>query len=202
MDDALMDSGSEDERVRALFTATIAVHQRVLEGSLEPVVAAAAAIRDALSAGGKLLIFGNGGSAADAQHMAAELMGRFERERAALAAVALTTDTSILSAIGNDYGFDGVFARQVEGLGRRGDVALGISTSGGSVNVVAALDAARSRGLKTIALTGRDGGAVGRAADIHVNVPDESTARVQEVHTTLIHALCDLIEGLASGPMS
>ncbi len=202
MDDALMDSGSEDERVRALFTATIAVHQRVLEGSLEPVVAAAAAIRDALSAGGKLLIFGNGGSAADAQHMAAELMGRFERERAALAAVALTTDTSILSAIGNDYGFDGVFARQVEGLGRRGDVALGISTSGGSVNVVAALDAARSRGLKTIALTGRDGGAVGRAADIHVNVPDESTARVQEVHTTLIHALCDLIEGSASGPMS
>ncbi len=202
MDDALMDSGSEDERVRALFTATIAVHQRVLEGSLEPVIAAAAAIRDALSAGGKLLIFGNGGSAADAQHMAAELMGRFERERAALAAVALTTDTSILSAIGNDYGFDGVFARQVEGLGRRGDVALGISTSGGSVNVVAALDAARSRGLKTIALTGRDGGAVGRAADIHVNVPDESTARVQEVHTTLIHALCDLIEGSASGPMS
>ena len=122
-------------------------------------------------------------------------MGRFERERAALAAVALTTDTSILSAIGNDYGFDGVFARQVEGLGRRGDVALGISTSGASVNVLAALDAARSRGLKTIALTGRDGGAIGRAADIHVNVPDESTARVQEVHTTLIHALCELIEG-------
>lgn len=197
-----MDSGSDAERVRALFTATIAVHQRVLEGSLEQVVAAAAAIRDALGAGGKLLIFGNGGSAADAQHMAAELMGRFERERAALAAVALTTDTSILSAIGNDYGFDGVFARQVEGLGRRGDVALGISTSGGSVNVLAALEAARSRGLKTIALTGRDGGAVGRAADIHVNVPDESTARVQEVHTTLIHALCDLIEESAMGRAS
>ena len=183
------------DRVRALVTATIAVHQRVLETSLEPVVAAATAIRDALAAGGKLLIFGNGGSAADAQHMAAELMGRFERERAALAAVALTTDTSILSAIGNDYGFDGVFARQIEGLGRPGDVALGISTSGGSVNVIAALEAARSRGLKTIALTGRDGGAAGRIADIHVNVPDDSTARVQEVHTTLIHALCELIEG-------
>ena len=194
-DDTLMDRVPDLERVRGLITATIAVHQRVLEGSLEPVSEAAAAIRDALGAGGKLLIFGNGGSAADAQHMAAELMGRFERERAALAAVALTTDTSILSAIGNDYGFDGVFARQVEGLGRRGDVALGISTSGGSANVLAALDAARSRGLKTIALTGRDGGVVGRAADIHVNVPDESTARVQEVHTTLIHALCDLIEG-------
>ena len=190
-----MDRVPDAERVRALFTATIAVHQRVLAASLEPVIAAASAIREALAAGGKLLIFGNGGSAADAQHMAAELMGRFERERAALAAVALTTDTSILSAIGNDYGFDGVFARQVEGLGRPGDVALGISTSGGSTNVVAALEAARSRGLKTIALTGRDGGAVGRAADIHVNVPDDSTARVQEVHTTLIHALCDLIEG-------
>ena len=190
-----MDRRPDVERVRALLTASIAVHQRVLEGPLEPVTAAAAAIRASLAAGGKLLIFGNGGSAADAQHMAAELMGRFERERAAIAAVALTTDTSILSAIGNDYGFDGVFARQVEGLGRPGDVALGISTSGGSVNVLAALEAARSRGLKTIALTGRDGGAIGRAADIHVNVPDESTARVQEVHATLIHALCDLIEG-------
>jgi D-sedoheptulose 7-phosphate isomerase len=190
-----MSKGPDADRVRALVTATIAVHQRVLETSLEPVVAAATAIRDALAAGGKLLIFGNGGSAADAQHMAAELMGRFERERAALAAVALTTDTSILSAIGNDYGFDGVFARQIEGLGRPGDVALGISTSGGSVNVIAALEAARSRGLKTIALTGRDGGAAGRIADIHVNVPDDSTARVQEVHTTLIHALCDLVEG-------
>ena len=190
-----MDREPDAERVRALVSASIAAHQRLLEGSLEPVVAAAAAIRSALASGGKLLIFGNGGSAADAQHMAAELMGRFERERAALAAVALTTDTSILSAIGNDYGFDGVFARQVEGLGRPGDVALGISTSGGSANVLAALDAARSRGMKTIALTGRDGGACGRAADIHVNVPDDSTARVQEVHTTLIHALCDLIEG-------
>lgn len=190
-----MDRVRDAERVRALLAAAIAVHQRVADGSLDAVIAAAVAIREAFAAGGKLLIFGNGGSAADAQHMAAELMGRFERERAALAAVALTTDTSILSAIGNDYGFDGVFARQVEGLGRPGDVALGISTSGGSANVVAALDAARSRGLKTIALTGRDGGAVGRAADIHVNVPDESTARVQEVHTTLIHALCDLIEG-------
>jgi D-sedoheptulose 7-phosphate isomerase len=195
MDAALMQTAPEAERVRTLIAAAIAVHQRVLEASVEPVTAAAAAIRDSLRSGGKLLIFGNGGSAADAQHMAAELMGRFERERAALAAVALTTDSSILSAIGNDYGFDGVFARQVEGLGRPGDVALGISTSGGSVNIVAALEAARSRGLTTIALTGRDGGAVGRAADIHVNVPDDSTARVQEVHTTLIHALCDLIEG-------
>jgi D-sedoheptulose 7-phosphate isomerase len=182
-------------QVRALFEAAVALHQQVLRGGLDEVVHAAAVIREAQGAGGKLLIFGNGGSAADAQHMAAELVGRYQRERAALAAIALTTDTSVLSAVGNDYGFERVFARQVEALGRAGDVALGISTSGRSANIVAALEAARRRGMKTIALTGCDGGAVGRGADIHVNVPDESAARVQEVHRTLIHALCELIEG-------
>ena len=183
------------QRVRAIFDATVAVHQRVAGAVAAPVVEAAAAIRAAQAAGGKLLIFGNGGSAADAQHMAAELVSRFQRDRAALAAIALTTDTSILSAIGNDYSFDRVFVRQIEALGKAGDVALGISTSGGSTNVVAGLEAARRLGLRTIALTGRDGGAVGRAADLHLNVPDDSTARVQEVHRTLIHALCELIEG-------
>ena len=186
---------SDHERVRAIFDATVAIHQRVAGPAAAPVVEAAAAIRAAQAAGGKLLIFGNGGSAADAQHMAAELVSRFQRERPALAAIALTTDTSILSAIGNDYSFDRVFVRQIEALGRAGDVALGISTSGGSTNVVAGLEAARRLGLRTIALTGRDGGAVGRAADLHLNVPDDSTARVQEVHRTLIHALCELIEG-------
>jgi len=186
---------NEAERVRAIFEATVAVHQRVAGAVAAPVIAAAAAIRSAQAAGGKLLIFGNGGSAADAQHMAAELVGRYQRERPALAAIALTTDTSVLSAIGNDYGFDRVFVRQIEALGRPGDVALGISTGGASANVLAGLEAARGRGLKTIALTGRDGGAIGRAAEIHLNVPDESTARVQEVHRTLIHALCELIEG-------
>ena len=187
--------GTEQDRVRALFEATVVLHRRVADEGFDQVVRAAAAIREAHAAGGKLLIFGNGGSAADAQHMAAELVNRFQRERAALAALALTTDTSVLSSIGNDYSFDRVFVRQIEALGRRGDVALGISTSGGSATVIAALDAARGLGLKTIALTGRDGGAVGRAADIHVNVPDESTARVQEVQRTLSHALCELIEG-------
>ena len=187
--------GTEQDRVHALFEAAIALHQRVSQGGFDGVVQAAAAIREAQTAGGKLLIFGNGGSAADAQHMAAELVNRFQRERAALAAIALTTDTSVLSSIGNDYSFDRVFVRQIEALGRAGDVALGISTSGGSANVVAGLEAARSQGLTTIALTGRDGGPVGRAADIHVNVPDQSTARVQEVQRTLIHALCELIEG-------
>ncbi|MCU0250160.1 MAG: SIS domain-containing protein [Vicinamibacterales bacterium] len=159
-----------------------------------PAAAAAGAMVTALRGGGRILACGNGGSAADAQHFAAELVGRFERERAAMAAIALTTDTSILTALANDYDFTMVFARQVEALGRPGDVVLGISTSGGSANVLAAFDAARAGGLTTVALTGRDGGVVGAAADIHVNVPAASTARVQEVHRTLLHAVCALIE--------
>jgi D-sedoheptulose 7-phosphate isomerase len=149
---------------------------------------------DALKRGGTLLIFGNGGSASDAQHAAAELVGRFERERPGLAAVALTTDLSVMTSVANDYGFDRVFARQVEALGRPGDVAFGISTSGTSPNVVAALETARARGLQTVALTGRDGGAAGRAAEIHINVPSDSTARVQEVHRTMLHVICDIVE--------
>jgi D-sedoheptulose 7-phosphate isomerase len=141
-----------------------------------------------------VLIFGNGGSAADAQHVAAELVGRLERERAAIAAIALSTDTSILTAVANDYSFDRVFARQIEALGRRGDVALAISTSGASANVLAGVEAARTAGLVVVALTGRDGGALGNAADIHVNVPEQNTARAQEVHRTLLHILCELVE--------
>jgi D-sedoheptulose 7-phosphate isomerase len=148
----------------------------------------------ALKGGGRVLACGNGGSAADAQHFAAELVGRFERERPAMAAIALTTDSSIVTAVANDYDFARVFARQVEALGRPGDVLLGISTSGGSANVLAAFEAAKAAGLTTVALTGRDGGTVGRAADIHINVPAASTARVQEVHRTLLHAVCALIE--------
>ncbi len=177
-----------------IFDATIALHARVRETDHAALLRAVAAIRESHAAGGTVLIFGNGGSAADAQHMAAELVGRFARERRALAAIALTADTSLLTAIGNDYGFDRVFVRQIDGLGRPGDVAVAISTSGGSANVVRGLEAARARGLRTIALTGRDGGAVGAAAEIHINVPDASTARVQEVHRTLIHAICELVE--------
>ena len=176
------------------FADGIALHQRVAHGDPQPLFSAAAAIVASLRSGGKLLVFGNGGSAADAQHLAAELVGRFQREREGLAAVALTTDTSVLTSVGNDYGFDRLFARQVEALGRRGDVALGITTSGASPNVMAGMDAARARGVITVALTGRDGGAIGRAAEIHVNVPSESTPRVQEVHRTLLHVLCDLVE--------
>ncbi len=180
--------------VEAIFDETIAVHQRTRNALLPRVIEAAAAIRGAMGAGGKLLVFGNGGSAADAQHMAAELVGRFMRERAALAAIALTTDTSILTSIGNDYAYERVFVRQIEALGRPGDVALGISTSGASANVLAALDAAHARGLRTIALTGKDGGAIGKAASIHINVAEASTARIQEVHLTVIHAICELVE--------
>jgi D-sedoheptulose 7-phosphate isomerase len=171
-----------------------ALHERSTSASAEATVAASGAMIACLGNGGKILVFGNGGSASDAQHFAAELVGRFTRERRALASIALTTDTSILTALSNDYAFDRVFARQVEALGRPGDVALGISTSGQSANVLAAFAAARSLGLSVVALTGRDGGEVGRAADIHINVPSPSTARVQEVHRTLLHAICELIE--------
>ena len=176
------------------FADTIAVHLRVQREGRAAISAAADALLTALRAGRKVLVCGNGGSAADSQHFAAELVGRFTRERRAWPALALTTDTSALTAIGNDRGFDHVFARQVEALGQPGDVLVGISTSGGSLNVAAAVEAARSRGLFTIGLTGRDGGALGRAVDVHLNVPSPSTARIQEVHITLLHVLCDLVE--------
>jgi D-sedoheptulose 7-phosphate isomerase len=184
----------EHTAVAAALEAAIAAHERVRAGDLGPIVAAAETIRAALQAGRAVLVFGNGGSAADAQHFTAELVGRFERERRGAAAIALTTDTSVLTSVSNDYGFERVFARQVEALGRRGDVALGISTSGESPNVLRAFEAAGAAGLTRIALTGRDGGALGRGADIHVNVPEPSTARVQEVHRTILHAICDLVE--------
>lgn len=176
------------------FAGSIALHQQMAGAGRAPLTQAADKIIAALRRGGKVMVFGNGGSASDAQHVAAELVGRFERERQGLAAMALTSDPSVLTSISNDYGFERVFARQVEALGRRGDVALAISTSGTSANVVAALAAAREAGVETIALTGRDGGAVGRSVDVHVNVPSTSTPRIQEVHRTLLHALCDLVE--------
>jgi phosphoheptose isomerase len=179
---------------RATLADTIALHERVKANDPQPVLAAADAVVQSLKRGGKLLVFGNGGSAADAQHVASELVNRFERARTALAAIALTTDASVVTSVANDDAFARVFARQIDALGREGDVALGISTSGASQNIVAGLETARARRLQTIALTGRDGGAVGRAAAIHVNVPSTSTARVQEVQRTLLHVMCDLVE--------
>jgi phosphoheptose isomerase len=180
--------------VRAVFDETVAAHGRFAATRLETVAAAAAAIGRALAAGRKILAFGNGGSAADAQHFVAELVGRFEVERHALPAIALTTDSSVVTAIANDYGYERVFTRQVEALGCEGDVAFGISTSGRSPNVESALAAAKAARLVTIALTGRDGGRMGADADIHLNVAETSTARIQEVHRTILHAMCSLIE--------
>lgn len=179
--------------VREIFAETIRLHEQVA-ANVDAVVQASEAMAKALEQGRKVLAFGNGGSAADAQHLAAELVGRFQRERPALAGVALSTDTSVLTSIGNDYGFERVFARQIEALGLAGDVAVAMSTSGSSPNVLAACRAARERGLTVIALTGRDGGELGHLADIHLNVPHASTARVQEVHRTLLHAICELVE--------
>lgn len=155
---------------------------------------AARACVGALAAGGKIMFCGNGGSAADAQHLAAELVGRFRHDRPALAAIALTTDSSILTAIGNDYGFEQLFARQVQALGRAGDVLVAISTSGRSGNLLAALGAARAAGITTIGLTGGDGGAMAGLCDIELRVPAVDTALIQQAHITLGHALCGLVE--------
>jgi len=179
-------------RVVRVLKDAAAAHER-MAASVAAVVAVADAITASLRQGGSVLVFGNGGSAADAQHFAAELVGRYERERRGWPAIALTTDTSALTALGNDYGFDRVFARQLEALGRRGDVAIGISTSGASPNVLRALETGNERGLVTVALTGR-GGDAGKIARLHVRVDEAKTARVQEVHATLLHALCELVE--------
>jgi D-sedoheptulose 7-phosphate isomerase len=181
-------------RVEALFAEAIAAHEAARTGDLAPIVRTVETLLAAFARGGKVLVFGNGGSAADAQHLVAELVGRFQRDRRGVAAVALTTDTSLLTAVANDYGYERVFARQVEALGAPGDVALGISTSGRSANVLAAFASARERGMTTIALTGGDGGTLGREADIHVHVAHAVTARVQEVQRTQMHAICELIE--------
>jgi D-sedoheptulose 7-phosphate isomerase len=154
----------------------------------------AAVIVAALRAGHKLLIVGNGGSAADAQHIAAEIVGRYKKERPAYAAIALTTDTSALTAVANDYGFEQVFARQVEGLGQRGDVLLALSTSGGSPNILAALRSARARGLVTVGFTGSKGHAMGAHCDHLLVAPSDNTPVIQQIHLTMAHGICDEIE--------
>jgi len=155
------------------------------------------AMVECLNSGGKIMACGNGGSAADAQHFAAELMGRFERERRELAAVALTTDTSILTAVGNDYSYDQVFSKQVRGLGKSGDILLAITTSGNSKNVIKAVEAAQAKGIKVIALSGKGGGQLNKvlgANDLLLAAPASRTARIQETHLVLLHALCDGID--------
>jgi D-sedoheptulose 7-phosphate isomerase len=162
------------------------------------IVEVAEAIADALANGNKLLVCGNGGSAADAQHLAAELVGRFLMERRGLPAIALTTDTSILTAVGNDYGFDKVFLRQVEALACRGDVVLGISTSGNSENVYQALACANDLGCMTVGLLGRSGGKIAELVSVDLTVPADETPHIQEAHGTIVHMLCHLVEVMAT----
>ena len=168
----------------------------------EPIARATRLMADALAADNKILACGNGGSAADSQHFAAELLGRFERERRELAAIALTTDTSTITAIANDYDYKDIFARQLRGLGRKGDVLLAISTSGNSANVIEAISAAHARGMRVVAMTGRDGGKMAAMLnndDVNLCVPNSRTARVQEVHLLMLHCLCDGIDQLLFG---
>jgi D-sedoheptulose 7-phosphate isomerase len=191
------------ERLRARasqhFLDSIAVKQEAEKILPQQVARGIVAMTECLRAGGKVMACGNGGSAADAQHFAAELIGRFERERQELAAIALTTDTSILTAVGNDYSYDEIFSKQVRGLGKKGDILIGISTSGNSKNVVRAIEAAKKMGIKIIALTGNGGGKIASLLDtddIHLCAPSTRTARIQETHLVLLHAICDGVDHL------
>ncbi|OHX12527.1 phosphoheptose isomerase [Chromobacterium sphagni] len=190
------------DRVNGHFLESIATKQEAMELLSPGVAAAAERMVACLMNEGKILACGNGGSAADAQHFAAEMLGRFEKERPGLAAISLATDTSALTAIGNDYDFDMVFSKQVRALGHTNDLLLAISTSGNSANVIEAIYAAHERGMSVIALTGKDGGKITEILspeDIHLNVPSLRTCRIQEVHILLIHALCDAIDCMLLG---
>ena len=185
------------QRVAAHFADSAKLKTEAARVLGEPIARAALALAQALKAGGKVLACGNGGSAADAQHFAAELVNRFEAERPPLAALALTTDSSNLTSIANDYAWEQVFAKQLRALGRRGDVLLAISTSGNSANVIEALRAAHEIGVRVIALTGKGGGKMApllAREDVHICVPHQNTARIQEVHLLVLHCLCDAID--------
>ena len=189
-------------RIQQQFIDSIQTKQQSKDVLTQPIAAAAQAIAACLKQDGKILACGNGGSAADAQHFAAELINRFEIERPALAAIALTTDSSVLTSIANDYDYNQIFSKQVSGLGRAGDILLAISTSGNSANVVAAINIAHERKMRVIALCGRDGGkmaAMLEEGDINICVPTKSTARIQEVHLLVLHCICDGIDQLLFG---
>jgi len=191
------DTGAD--RVRAIFAESARVHEMAAESLSDVIAASATAVTDALRAGNKVLLCGNGGSAADAQHIAAELAGRLRLERGGLPAIALTVNPSVMTALANDYGYDMVFARQVEALGREGDVLVGISTSGRSANVVRALETARSAGLVTVGLVGRDTEQMEGLCDHLIAVPVQDTQRIQEVHIAAGHAMCEIVESALFG---
>ena len=186
-----------EQRIQQHFIDSADLKYQSAEALSKPIAAAVQAMLACVTSGGKVLACGNGGSAADAQHFAAEFVGRFERERPELGAIALTTDSSILTAIANDYAFNAIFSKQVRALGQPGDVLLAISTSGNSANVLAAVDAAHEREMSVVALTGRGGGQMGhlmRETDVHICVPHERTARIQEVHLLVLHCICEGVD--------
>jgi D-sedoheptulose 7-phosphate isomerase len=188
-----------EQRVKKHFSDSIETKQKAAEAMSADIVRAIELMHQALSSEKKILACGNGGSAADAQHFAAELVGRFERERRELPAIALSTDSSILTAIANDYSYEVIFSKQVRALGQAGDVLLGISTSGNSANVIAAIETAHLKGMSVIAFTGKNGGKIKnilKNSDVHLCVPADRTARIQETHLLLLHCLCDGVDHL------
>ena len=181
------------EVILGILEASIAAQRSCVESQVDKIIKAADMLAGCMTTGGKVLLFGNGGSAADAQHLAAEFVNRFQIERPPLAAIALTTDTSVLTSIGNDYHFEKIFSKQIKALGKKEDLAWGLSTSGNSPSVVRAVKSARTLGMATIAMTGR-GGELAQCADLVLSVASDTTARIQETHITLGHILCDLVE--------
>lgn len=182
------------ERIKDILLESIQVKEEILRNQIESIYGIATLMIDCLKKDGKVIVFGNGGSASDSQHIAAELVGRFKRDRSALAGIALTTNTSIITSLANDYGYDVVFSRQVEALGKKNDVVLGISTSGKAKNVILGIKQAKKMGIKTVALSGSDGGEVVKLADVSLVVPSKVTARIQEAHITIAHIICEMIE--------
>lgn len=182
------------DRIIDIINESIHIKEDILHNHIEGVMKASKMIISCYKAKGKVLTFGNGGSAADAQHIAAEFVGRFQKDRVPLASIALSTNTSILTALGNDYGYETIFARQVEALGSAGDIAIGISTSGKARNVLLAMKKAKEMGIKTICLTGASGGELPKYSDIAIIIPSAVTARIQEAHITIGHIICELVE--------
>jgi D-sedoheptulose 7-phosphate isomerase len=182
------------DRIKEILLESIQVKEELLRSSIIQILDIAELAIECLKKNGKVILFGNGGSAADSQHIAAELVGRFKKDRSAIAAVALTTNSSILTSLANDYGYEVVFAKQIEALGQKNDIAIGISTSGKAKNVAAGIRQAKKMGIKTVALTGGDGGDLAKLADVSLLVPSAVTARIQEAHITIGHIICELIE--------
>lgn len=188
------------DKIRRIFEESLAVKQATVDSNIDLIIQAVDMIIASLEQNGKILFFGNGGSAADAQHIAAEFVGRFMKERKALAAIALTTDSSVLTCLGNDYSYDIIFSRQIEALGNDQDIAFGLTTSGNSTNVIKGIEQAKQQGLKTIVMTGCGGGKLKGMVDIHLDVPSQSTARVQEAHMCIYHTICELVENQFAKP--